>query len=157
MTIATYADYKKQIRSLIVEYGRRGILSGASPIVFLEAKGLSLERGGLIKATDPPLKFKDGATLRVLEVVQVAEATIERLRYTYHYERANGYFFCYEREETDDLIRKPEYHMHAVLNLPHFNAPPVHLEIMLQLIAANFYSQDLYTKQIIGQEIRLTV
>lgn len=155
--MTTYADYKKHVRSLIVEYGRRGLLRGASPIVFLEARGIPLEYGGLIKATDPPLKFKDGASLRVLEVVQVSNATIERLRYTYHYERANGYFFRYEREETVDVVRKPEYHMHAVLNLPHFNAPPVNLEIMLQLIATNFYSQGLYSKQIIGQEIHLRV
>ncbi len=157
MTLETYADYKKHIRSLIVEYGRQGVLSGASPIVFLQAKGIPLEHGGLIQATDPPLKFKDGASLRVLEVVQVSNAKVERLRYTYHYERANGYYFRYEREETDDLIRKPEYHMHAVLNLPHFNAPPVNLEIMLQLITTNFYSQDLYAKQIVGREIHLSV
>ena len=50
-----------------------------------------------------------------------------------------------------------EYHMHVVLNLPHFNAPPVDLEIVLKLIVANFYSPDVYSRQIIGQEIHLTV
>jgi hypothetical protein len=33
----------------------------------------------------------------------------------------------------------------------------VNLEIMLQLITANFYAQDLYFKQIVGQQIQLTV
>ena len=50
-----------------------------------------------------------------------------------------------------------EYHMHVVLNLPHFHAPPVDLEIIFKLIVANFYSPDVYSRQIIGQEIHLTV
>jgi len=47
--------------------------------------------------------------------------------------------------------------MHVILDLPHFNAPPVNLETILQLIAANFYSLDIYSRQIIGHEIHLTV
>jgi len=47
--------------------------------------------------------------------------------------------------------------MHAVLNLPHFNAPPVNLEVMLALLTANFYAQEMYSKQIIGQEIHVRV
>jgi hypothetical protein len=155
--VSNYADYKRHIRSLIVEYGRQGILVGKSPVMFLTAKGIPFDEGGVIQATDPPFKFKDGASLRVLEVVHVKKTAVDLIRYTYHYERPNGYFFRYEREESDDLIRKPEYHLHVILNLPHFNAPPVNLEIILRLIAANFYSPDLYTRQIIGQEIHVTV
>jgi hypothetical protein len=47
--------------------------------------------------------------------------------------------------------------MHVILNLPHFNAPPVDLETILKPIAANFYSPDVYSRQIVGQEIHLTV
>jgi hypothetical protein len=47
--------------------------------------------------------------------------------------------------------------MHVILDLPHFNAPPVTLEIILKLIAVNFCSQDIYSKQIIGQKIHLAV
>jgi hypothetical protein len=82
---------------------------------------------------------------------------IQRLYYSYHYERPNGYFFRYEREESTDLVRKPEYHMHVILDLPHFNAPPVNLETILQLIVVNFYSPGIYSRQIVGQEIHLTV
>jgi len=92
-----------------------------------------------------------------LEEVRIINSEPKLLRYSYHYERPNGYFFRYEREDTIDPIRKPEYHMHVVLNLPHFNAPPVDLEIVLKLLVANFYSPDVYSRQIIGQEIHLTV
>lgn len=157
MESSTYAEYKKRVRGLVAEYGRRGLLVGSIPIVFLPSQNLSPQEGGVIRATAPPLRFKDDAVLRVQEEVCVAQGKAELLRYSYHYERPGGYFFRYEREETTDTIRKPEHHMHAVLNLPHFNAPPINLEIMLALINANFYAQEVYSKQIIGQGIRLTV
>jgi len=120
-------------------------------------EGIPQEQGGIIRARDPDLIFRDGAGLAIYEKTVVVDDKIDRLLYSYHYERPGGYFFRYEREETTDPIRKPEYHMHAVLNLPHFNAPPVNLEIMLQFIVANFYSQDLYSRQVVGQEIHLSV
>jgi len=153
----SYADYKRHIRALLTEYGRQGILVGGVPVRFSPLVGVSPDDGGIIRARDPHLTFRDGARLTIYEKVQVIDQEVQRLKYTYHYERPNGYFFRYEREESDDLIRKPEYHLHVVLNLPHFNAPPVNLEIILRLIAANFYSPDLYTRQIIGQEIHVTV
>jgi len=108
-------------------------------------------------ARNPGLKFRDGATLDILEEALIVKGEPNLLRYTYHYERAGGYFFRYEREETTDPIRKPEHHMHVILDLPHFIAPPVNLEIIIKMIAANFYSPGVYPKQIIGQEIHLTV
>jgi len=157
MAAAIYAEYKSHIRALMVEYGRQGILKSTKPIRFVNAKGIPPHEGGVVVALDPRLSFRDGATLSVLEEVRVINSEPNLLRYSYHYERPNGYFFHYEREETSDLIRKPEYHMPVVLNLPHFNASPVDLEIILKLIVANFYSPDVYSKQIIGQEIHLTV
>jgi hypothetical protein len=157
MTTITYADYKRHIRSLVVEYGRLGVLAGSTPLSFNTTKGIPAEVGGAIQATDSPLRFKDGAKLQVLEIVRVMNGEIELPRYAYHYERPNGYFFRYEREDSTDLIRKPEYHMHVILDLPHFPAPQVNLEIILQVITNNFYSQEVYSRQIIGHEIHLTV
>lgn len=152
-----YAEYKSHIRALVADYGRRGLLKGDTSLKFFAAEGIPPNEGGIIRARDPELIFRDGAKLKVYERIHVIKNEIHRLNYSYHYERPGGYFFRYEREESEDLIRKPEYHMHAVLNLPHFNAPPVNLEIILQLITANFYSQDVYSRQIVGQEISLTV
>jgi len=153
----TYADYKSHIRSLVAEYGRQGLLVGSTPVHFLPAQGIHPNEGGAIRATEPSLRFKDGAILRLQEEVRLVNGEVKLLRYSYHYERPNGYFFRYEHENTIDTIRKPAYHMHVVLDLPHFNAPPVDLEIILKLLVANFYSPDVYSRQIIGQEIHLTV
>ncbi len=153
-----YSEYKKHIRAVLAEYGRQRILFGAISVKFYHADGISPNEGGIISARDQNLLlFRDGATLKIYEEVRIVNNEIHRLKYSYHYQRPNGYFFRYEREETDDPIRKPEYHMHAVLNLPHFNAPSVNLEIILQLMVANFYLPDVYSRQIIGQEIHLTV
>jgi len=153
----TYADYKKNFRAVITKYGRQGILVGAMPVKFARARSISTKEGGNVFAQDPGLIFRDGARLRVYEKVHVVDNEIHRIEYSYHYQRPNGYFFRYEREETIDLVRKPEYHLHVALNLPHYNAPPVDLGIILKLIVANFYSPDVYSRQIIGQEIHLTV
>ena len=152
-----YAEYKSRVRALVAEYGRRGFLQGDAPLKFFAAEDIPANEGGIIRAREPGLFFRDGASLKIYERVHAIKNEIHLLNYSYHYERPGGYFFRYEREETTDPIRKPEYHMHAVLNLPHFNAPPVNLEIMLQLIVTNFYSQDLYSRQIVGQEVHLSV
>jgi hypothetical protein len=67
--------------------------------------------------------------------VQVVNSEICLLNYSYHCERPNGYFFRYECEDRADPIRKPEYHMHVILDLPHFVAPPVNLESLLKRCA----------------------
>ncbi len=153
----TYAEYKRHIRAILTNYGRQGILVGATPIKFFPVQGISPNEGGIVSARDSHLVFQDGAKLKVFEEVRVTDGEIHRLKYSYHYERLGGYFFRYEREESADLLRKPEYHMHVIVNLPHFNAPPVDLETILKLIAANFYLPDVYARQIVGQEIHLTV
>jgi hypothetical protein len=154
---AIYAEYKKHVRALLTEYGRQGILLGNMPVRFSPVEGISPNEGGIIRARDPDLVFRDGAKLALYEKVQIVNNEIHLLNYSYHYERLNGYFFRYEREDTTDPIRKPEYHMHVILDLPHFVAPPVNLEIILKMIAVNFYSQDIYSKQIVGHTISLTV
>jgi len=153
----TYAEYKKHIRAIITEYGREGILAGTIPLQFSTSREIPAKEGGNIFARDPDFVFRDGAKLQIYEKVRVVNNEIHRLEYSYHYERPNGYFFRYEPEETSDPIRKPAYHMHVILDLPHFNAPPVDLEIIFKLIVANLYSPDVYSRQIIGQEIHLTV
>lgn len=154
---AIYAEYKKHVRALLTEYGRQGILLGNMPVRFSPVEGISPNEGGIIRARDPDLVFRDGAKLALYEKVQIINNEIHLLNYSYHYERPNGYFFRYEREDTVDPIRKPEYHMHVILDLPHFVAPPVNLEIILKMIAVNFYSQDVYSRQIVGYAINLTV
>jgi hypothetical protein len=154
---ATYAEYKKHIRALLTEYGRQGILRGEMPVRFSPVEGISPNDGGIIRARDPDLVFRDGAKLALYEKVKIVNNEIHSLNYSYHYERSNGYFFRYERENTTDALRKPEYHMHVILDLPHFIAPPVNLEIILKMISVNFYSQDVYSRQIIGHEVHLTV
>ncbi len=154
---AIYAEYKKHIRALLTEYGRDGILQGAIPVRFSHVESIPQDEGGIIRARDPDLVFRDGAKLALYEKVQVVNNEIHLLNYSYHYERPNGYFFRYEREDTTDTLRKPEYHMHVIFDLPHFVAPPVNLEIILKMIAVNFYSQDIYSRQIVGHAINLTV
>ncbi|MCI0693665.1 DUF6516 family protein [candidate division KSB1 bacterium] len=154
---AIYAEYKKHVRALLTEYGRQGILLGGIPVRFSPVEGISPNEGGIIRARDPDLVFRDSAKLALYEKVQVVNNEIHLLNYSYHYERPNGYFFRYEREGTTDPIRKPEYHMHVILDLPHFVAPPINLEIILKMIAVNFYSQDIYSRQIVGHAISLTV
>lgn len=153
----TYAEYKSHVRAITIEYGRRGILVGPMPVKFFLVEGIPAKEGGSTFARNPALVFRDGARLEIYEEVRIVNNEIHRLEYSYHYERPNGYFFRYEREETSDLVRKPEYHMHVIIDLPHFNAPPINLETTLQLIVVNFYSPDIYSRQIIGQEIHLTV
>jgi hypothetical protein len=153
----TYAEYKKHIRALLADYGRQGILSGAVPVRFSPTEGILPNEGGIIRARDPDLIFRDGARLKIYEKVQIVSNEITLLKYSYHYERPGGYFFRYEREETTDPIRKPVYHMHVILDLPHFVASPVNLEIILKMIAVNLYSPDVYPKEIIGKEIHMTV
>lgn len=155
--VMTYAEYRKHIRALVAKYGRQGIITGLQPIKFSPTADIPPNDGGIIWARDPDLILRDGAGLKVYEKVHVVNNEIILLKYSYHYERPGGYFFRYEREETTDPIRKPAHHMHVILDLPHFVAPPVNLEIILKMIAANFYSPGVYPKQIIGQEIHLTV
>jgi len=154
---AIYSEYKKHIRALLTEYGRHGILPGVIPVRFSSVEDIPADEGGIIRARDPDLVFRDGAKLALYEKVQVVNNEIQLLKYSYHYERPNGYFFRYEREDSEELIRKPEYHMHVILDLPHFPAPAVNLELILKVIANNFYSQEVYSRQIVGHEIHLTV
>ncbi|MEK7727225.1 MAG: hypothetical protein AAB354_02365, partial [candidate division KSB1 bacterium] len=112
-----YPEYKSKLRALIVEYGRRGILTGETPLRFVPSDRIPPQEGGVVLAMNPQLNFQDGATLSVLEEARIVNDQAVLLRYSYHYERPGGYFFRYEREESDDLIRKPEYHMHVFLNL----------------------------------------
>jgi len=157
MTFDSYSKYRSYLRSLIADFGRRGILPVFQPLQFADFPGIPPEIGGVIKSPKEGLGFRDGAILRLYERVKIQNGEVILEKYSYHYERPGGYFFRYEREQTHDPIRKPEYHLHVILDLPHFVGPSVNLEIILNVIAANFYSENAYHRQIIGQEIRLTV
>jgi hypothetical protein len=148
-----WSDYKRQIRHLTTQYGIRGIIVGAVPLVIKDDKD---RQGGKIVIGHPGIQFKDGAHLIVRETVRTNQITLECQSYTYHYERPSGYFFRYERESTTDLVRKPEFHLHVMTDLPHYPSGAVTLEKVLEFIEINFYSTQ-HHRTVVGQEIHLVV
>jgi len=87
MGALTYPEYKSKLRALVAEYGRQGIISGEIALRFVTAEGIPPKEGGVVLAMEPPLKFRDGATLSVLEEVRIFEHQATLLRYSYHYQR----------------------------------------------------------------------
>lgn len=149
----TWSDYKRQIRRVVTDYGSRGVLTGHIPLVIEDDKG---RQGGKISTKPPGLQFRDGSHLVVRETVRSVGNSLVCEKYNYHYERPNGYFFRYDREETADPIRKPEFHLHVITNLPHYPAAPMTLERVLEVIEVNFFSTE-YPRTVVGQEIHLIV
>jgi hypothetical protein len=82
-----------------------------------------------------------GAILKVEEWFAVdAQGAVRQERYAYHYERPGGYYFRFEREQDgEDLVYKPEHHLHVLWRLPHFPSAPLTLEETLDFIRVNFY------------------
>ena len=86
----TWSDYKRHIRHLMTEYGIRGIILGAVPLVIEDDVD---RQGGEILIQHPGVQFKDGSYLTVRETIKSDRSVLISERYTYHYERPNGYFF----------------------------------------------------------------
>lgn len=60
-----------------------------------------------------PLRFKDGATLRFSEAIIIINGELERLEYSYKYERED-LFFRYDRDPTGaKSIKHEECHLHV--------------------------------------------
>lgn len=154
MGIRNWSDYKRYIRNVIIDYGFRNIIVGEIPLSIVSHPEIPKNIGGVILTRAPGLRFKDGAHLTFRELVKVENETIISEVYTYHYERPGGYFFRYEKEPTENPLRKPEFHLHVILDVPHFNAPCVNLEKVLQLVEVNFYSNH---DKLLGTHIELTV
>ena len=150
--IESWSAYKRHIRGLVTAYGRQGVIVDPSSLRFLDSP---FRVGGAIYTVEPGFGFRDGARLLVSEEVVIQDGEVIRPRYKYMYERAGGYTFRYEREPTDDPVWKPEFHLHVILDVPHFNACAISLEQVLGLIGANFYSRR--ARDVIGMKVELSV
>lgn len=91
-------------------------------------------------SSEPHLTFSDGATLRFIEVVELDDRSIKRLKYSYHFER-NGYFFRYDKDP--DRARPychHETHLHANQENVRFITHETSFEEVFKFIMTCFYS-----------------
>lgn len=153
--MSSASEYVAHVRSLLINQVRDGILRRQA--LPLEIRIGPDNRSGQLYTHDPGLLFNDGATLEVEEVfIAKAEGGVNRERYFYHYQRPGGYYFRFEREQHgDDLIYKPEYHLHVLWRLPHFPAPPLTLNDVLDFIRTNFYSP--HRQRLVGHTIDVEI
>jgi hypothetical protein len=149
----TWSDYKRQIRRLMTVYGIQGIIRGTVPLAIEDDAN---RQGGKILIEHPGIQFKDSSHLIARETVRRVGNSLVCEKYDYHYERPNGYFFRYDREPTIDPVRKPEFHLHVITNLPHYPSCAMTLEKILEFIKVNFYSPQ-HHRTPVGQEIHLVV
>jgi len=147
----TWNEYTSHIRALINDFGMKGLLIGEIPVKFRRKKNT----GNIFRDT-PHLSFKDGASFEFSENLTLISNQVQVDSYKYQYQRTGGYFFRYEKEETDDIIWKPSEHLHVILNVPHFSAPFITLENVLRIIEVNFY-QEGKREEIVGKRIELIV
>lgn len=149
------SGYGAHVRSLFINLTREGILQRQR--LPLEIQIHEGNRSGYIFTHSPGFLYSDDATLKVEERFTVREQSgIDRERYSYHYQRPGGYYFRFEREQHDeDLIYKPEYHLHVLWRLPHFPAPPLTLEDVLDFIRTNFYSP--HRQRLVGYTIDVEI
>ena len=147
----TWNEYTSHIRAVLTEFGSRGLLIGRMPVRFR-----LLKEQGSIYTESPHLMFKDGVSVELTEDIRVSFHQMQVEAYKYHYRRAGGYFFRYEKESTEDAIWEPPEHLHVVLNVPHFNAPMMTLEQVLRLIEVNFY-QEGRKESLVGKRLEVTI
>lgn len=147
----TWNEYTSHIRALINDFGMRGLLIGEVPVKFRRK-----ENTGNIFTEAPHLTLKDGASLEFSENITLISNQVQVDSYKYQYQCTGGYFFRYEKEETDDPIWKPSEHLHVILSVPHFNAPFITLEDILKMVEVNFY-QEVRREELVGKRIELTV
>ena len=178
------SDYGAHVRGLLVALVREGLLRRQTLPV--ELRSHPDGRSGNLFTSEPGLLYTDGAVLRIVahaaggatayenaggsvgdrpqQVIFRAEEAftldsqgeVQRERYAYHYERATGYYFRFEREQhREDLVYKPEYHLHVLWRLPHFPAAPLRLEDMLDFIRVNFYGP--HRPRLVGQSLAVTI
>lgn len=147
--------YVATIRTLLIDLTREGLLQAQPQRLMVEIQPGNVR--GRFVTPDVGLRYYDGATLRVEEQFAITdEGDVDRIRYAYHYERPGGYYFRFEREQhNDDLIYKPEHHLHVCWRLPHFPATPITLLEMLALIRVNFYTSHRH--RLVGQSIAVQI
>lgn len=149
------SDYGAHVRGLLVALVRGGLLRRQTLPV--ELRSHPDGRSGNLFTSEPGLLYTDGAVLRIEEAFTLdSQGEVQRERYAYHYERATGYYFRFEREQhREDLVYKPEYHLHVFWRLPHFPAAPLRLEDMLDFIRVNFYGP--HRPRLVGQSLAVTI
>ena len=147
----TWNEYTTYIRAMINDFGTRGLLTGAVPVKFRRKKS----RGSIFTET-PHLTFKDGASFEFAEDLTLISNQVQVDAYKYQYQRTGGYFFRYEKEETEDIIWKPPEHLHVILNVPHFSAPFVTLGNVFGIIEVNFY-EGVKREALVDKRIELIV
>ena len=147
----TWNEYTSYIRALINDFGIRGLLTGEIPVKFRRKKNT-----GNIFTEVPHLTFRDDASFEFSENLTLISNQIRIDSYKYQYQRTGGYFFRYEKEETEDVIWKPPEHLHVLFKVPHFNSPAITLEQVLRLIEVNFYQEEK-RKEIVGVNIEVTI
>lgn len=143
--------YVATIRSLLIDLTREGLLQAQPQRLMVEIQPGNVR--GRLMTPDVGVHYYDGATLRVEEQFAItADGNIHRVRYAYRHERPGGYYLRFEREQhNDDLIYKPEHHLHVCWRLPHFPAAPITLLDMLALIRVNFYTSHRH--RLVGQSL----
>ncbi len=99
------------------------------------------KKAGLIYAT--PLQFRDGAILRFEERIIINSIDqIERLFYTYHYERSdqnNTFYFRYDRDppHTKPFLHE-ECHLHANGKVPRYKTHATNFDEVFDFIVAGY-------------------
>lgn len=95
----------------------------------------------------PLLRFKDGAIMYVSEEIILEQGRIERLEYSYHYERfdRDGNSEFYFRYDRDPKAAKPviheECHLHVNQKEPRFKTHAASFEEVFEFIVANYYQE----------------
>jgi hypothetical protein len=85
-----------------------------------------------------PLKFIDGASLRFREQITIVDRQVQRIAYSYHYERSDTFF----RYDKDPKVVNPAHalcHLHAHQEEPCFPSHEASLENVFQFILAVYY------------------
>lgn len=88
------------------------------------------------------LLFQDGALLNLQEEVQIQDdGTYALVKYNYHYQRPDGYFFRYDKVTPTRaaMCNEPERHLHANIEDIRFPTHCTNLEEILKTIQRNFY------------------
>ena len=78
----SYRAYKRHIRALLTEYGRKGILTGTTPVKFFPPENIDAQEGGMTLASNPGLLFLDDARLKLYAEIQIVDNDAQLLEYS---------------------------------------------------------------------------
>ena len=105
------------------------------------------ERGFAKPGASPMgLIFVDGAYMRFRENVRIGRrGGVERLAYSYHYQRPDGYYFRYDLRERPfenpiKCIIEPQRHVQVAQPAPRLPTHSTNLTELMDIIKYNFYA-----------------